>query len=59
VAGEEPDLPFPQIEHHSRSAIMSEPSEKSAGTSAIPADDLQRTLVVARPDESLEHLALV
>jgi hypothetical protein len=40
---------------------MSDPSEKSAGTSAIPADDLQRTLVVARPDadESLEHLALV
>ena len=40
---------------------MSEPSEKSAGTSAIPADDPRRKLAVARPDTdaSLEHLALV
>lgn len=40
---------------------MSDPSEKSAGTSAIPDDDPRRALVVARPDTdaSLEHLALV
>jgi quercetin dioxygenase-like cupin family protein len=40
---------------------MSELSEKCAGTSAIPADDPQRTLVLARPDTdvSLEHIALV
>jgi len=40
---------------------MSEFSEKSAGTPAIPDDDLRRTAVVARPDTdaSLEHLALV
>jgi quercetin dioxygenase-like cupin family protein len=40
---------------------MSDPSEKSAGTSAIPDDDLRRGVVVARPDTdaSLEHVALV
>ncbi len=40
---------------------MSDSSEKSAGTSAIPADDPRRTLVVARPDAdaSLLHLGLV
>lgn len=38
---------------------MSDPSEKSAGTSAVPDDEPRRGLVVARPDESLEHLALV
>jgi quercetin dioxygenase-like cupin family protein len=40
---------------------MSKPSEKSAGTTTIPADDPRRTLVVARPDTdaSLEHIALV
>ena len=40
---------------------MSEVSETSAGTSAIPDDDLRRSLVVARPDTdaSLEHVALV
>jgi quercetin dioxygenase-like cupin family protein len=40
---------------------MSEPSEKSAGTSAIPDDDSRRKLVVARPDAdaSLLHLGLV
>jgi hypothetical protein len=29
---------------------MSDPSEKFAGTSAIPDDDLRRGLMVARPD---------
>ncbi|MFL6304376.1 MAG: hypothetical protein ACJ72H_12635 [Candidatus Sulfotelmatobacter sp.] len=40
---------------------MSDPSEKSAGTSAISADDARRGLVVARPDAdaSLEHRGLV
>ena len=40
---------------------MSDPSKKSAGTSAIPDDDPRRGLVVARPDTdaSLEHVALV
>ena len=40
---------------------MSEPSVKSAGTSAIPDDDPRRGLVVARPDAdaSLLHLGLV
>jgi quercetin dioxygenase-like cupin family protein len=40
---------------------MSELSEKSAGTSAIPADDLRRGLVVVRPDAdaALLHLGLV
>jgi hypothetical protein len=38
---------------------MSEPSEKSAGSSAIPDDDLRREVVVARPgtDASLERVA--
>jgi hypothetical protein len=40
---------------------MSEPSAKSPGTSAIPAYDPRRGLVVARPDAdaSLLHIGLV
>ena len=40
---------------------MSDPSEKSSGVSAIPADDPRRMLVAARPDldDSLLHLGLV
>jgi hypothetical protein len=47
--------------HPYKEPIMSEVSEKSAGTSAIPDDDPRRGVVVARPDTdaSLEHVALV
>jgi hypothetical protein len=40
---------------------MSEVSGESAATSAIPVDDLQRNLVVTRPDSdaSLLHLGVV